>query len=815
MKNKLIIACIILLCSLKTIEVKAQYLPVVYNYTYEGITSINQTISISNSGDVLAIGQKGNQAICIWLDRNGKTIFSKEFPKTLFSSISKIIPISEKKVLLVGRCEPLKRAENKASGKAIVLCSDGGVEKEFFIGNDKTNITDGTRLSNDDFLFWGDQQVDGGSSVGYISRYSSGGDFVFEFASKEGLVCSFAKENDKVSYITAVFNGYHGEGTEIVKLDGKGSPMFITPILDKSFVVEECILSDGYTYVAGNGSTYGGSVIKIRPEGDIVYQKQIIDGTANTTLNKLLVNQDGNLLVGGSDSANAIFCVLRQDGTSLQKMIFPGSLSAIASNKINGDIAVTLYNNVNKRGVIVKLSSDGKKLYEKSLVAKYSQIRIDPNGDILLGSVESGRISMLSAFGELLFDRYIDNSNLVSYSDMFMANNGEVILTNGVNNITKLAHGIYIDDVKITKPTNGFATAVFTVSLSGYAFSEEGAPVSVSVDYKTKFGTANSTDHYNDVSGTLSFVSNGSSEGRYMNRQTIEVPIKSNNFIEGEKQFTLELSNVEGSYIIKNSGLGTIEDQQCIVKMIATEDGVEGEKNIKYELGLFKSNGVELVNKTGSDIVVDGKYGKGTADNLDYNYTKSPRLKIANNSHSGAAEIETLEDTRYESLKTLYVNFDKIHAMSDTKVLFPSDVLICEGKIYDQPAYVSISSLGTQNQLNNTVTGFANVSLHRAKDGAVQTNNTGSDVIVEVGIDSTSTAVKGVDFAFVNAHDLKIAGDGKQGSLNLNAIVLYNPDNRDDKELVVNLKSVNQIPDAGAISISKDEKQSVTLIKTK
>ncbi len=813
MKKGLIIACFILLWAFGPIKVNAQYLPVVYNSKYSDMTSIVNTVSIPNSGDVFAVGAKGDKEVCMWLDREGTVIFSKEFSESFFSSINNIIPIDNKRVLLVGNSIPTKRSEHKASGKAIVLYSDGGIEQEFYIGDEKTSITDGVILSNNDYLFWGNQQIGEDSHAGYICRYDSKGQLIYKFTSDVGTICSWAKENEGVSHVTAVFNGGEKSGASVVKLDINGSPKFITTIPDKSFVIEECILSNEYTFISGKGDLYGGSILKLRPEGDIVYQKQIIENGVSTSLSKLLITEKGNLLIGGGDGTNAIFHVLRQDGTSLSKTILPGTLSAIASNPKSGDIAVTLYDEVNKRGTIVKLTNDGKKLYEKPLVSKYSQMKIDPNGDVVLGSIESGRISMLSSFGELLFDRYIDENNTVKYSDIYMANSGEVILTDGVSNITKLAHGIYIDDVVITKPIDGFATAVFTVTLSGYSFSDEGAPISVSVDYKTVGKTANSLNNFNDVSGTLSFIPSSIGGDKYMSRQIVEVPIKSNDYLEGEKQFEIELSGVQQSYIIKDNGVGVIEDQQCLVKMINTIDGIEGEKDIQYELGLFKSNGVKLVNKTNSDIVVDGEYGEGTADNLDYNYTNPPRLKIANDSHSGTVNIPTIEDTRYEVVKSLYVNFDKIHSMSDTKVSFPSAVLICEGKIYDQPAYVSIMPLGDQSMLNNTVSGFSKITLHRAKDGVVQTNNSGADIIIAVEIDSTSSAKKGVDFALVNSHNLKIIGNGKRTGVNLNGIVLFNPESIGDRELKINLKSINQIPLAGSIVICEDKKQSDLLIK--
>lgn len=63
----------------------------------------------------------------------------------------------------------------------------------------------------------------------------------------------------------------------------------------------------------------------------------------------------------------------------------------------------------------------------------------------------------------------------------------------------KLGHGIYVSDVKINKPVNGYTTAVFTVTLTGYPVTNQGAPIPVRVEYFTKDGTANQVDNYTSV----------------------------------------------------------------------------------------------------------------------------------------------------------------------------------------------------------------------------------------------------------------------------------------------------------------------------
>lgn len=816
MKNLYTLSCILLIGFLISAqEVAAQYLPVVYNNTYgEGI-QITETCILDESGQVVAIGKKNNNAICLWLDREGKVLLSKTFKPNTFSKINKVLPYNSNSVLLLGCAGTGKSKSGKGSGRAMLLTSSGAIEKDFYIGNTDTDITNGTVAKDGSFIFSGSKRNANQVREGYVCKINPDGTLIYEFSSNNGSSCDWFDVNEGSSAIIAVFNGEKtANGSSVVKLDKNGSPIFITPISDKSFRIEKCITAlDGFITLAGYGEQSGGSVIKIRPEGDIVFMKQIVSPSAQTKLNQLRLISKGNILVGGNDERNAIFQVLRPDGTDLIKTIHSGVVSGIASNSSNGEVVVALYDDKKKRGQVIKLTNEGRKLYERNVSSKYSKIVINSNGDVLMGCPEEGRLSMISNFGEILFDRYIDEGNIYPYNDIQISRSGEIIFVDKKNRIAKLAHGIYIDDVVVNKPINGYTTAIFTVSLSGYSFSEEGAPIPVSVNYKTKELTANAQNNFTPVSGTLSFVPANDGSEKYMSKQIIEVPVKANDLLEGRRTFAIELDNVKYSYIIKKEGIATIEDQPGIIRMISSEDGIEGKKDVTYQLGIFKTNGERLINATGADVVIDGRYDEGTADELDFNMSKKPRLKITQSSHSGILNIETLEDTRYESEKTIILNFDNILAMSDTQISFPSSNLICEGRVFDQPAIIAISSLGDQSRLNNTVSNFFKISLLRAKDGALQTNNSGADIVITTNIDATSTAKNGVDFALVNAHDLRIWGDGKRSAVNLNGLVLFNPEAQQNKTLKINLKSVNKIPGAGPLSIAIDKKQSSLEIK--
>ena len=190
--------------------------------------------------------------------------------------------------------------------------------------------------------------------------------------------------------------------------------------------------------------------------------------------------------------------------------------------------------------------------------------------------------------------------------------------------------------LQVNKPIMGNTTATFTVTLSGYAFTPEGAPLPVTVDYKTRPVTASEGVNYDPVAGTLSFVPSTDGSDRYLNKFSVEVPINANDLLEGSRTFNLDLANVTNSYLIRASSQALIKDQPALVKMVATKPGLEGQQDIVYELGIFKTNGTPLTNATHANIVIDGTYGKGTADKLDFDMGRFPRLVIKPDMHSAS-----------------------------------------------------------------------------------------------------------------------------------------------------------------------------------
>ncbi|MCC8152849.1 MAG: hypothetical protein LIP01_00700 [Tannerellaceae bacterium] len=767
------------------------------------------------NGEMILVGIEDGKSLVTWLDRNGDVRSSTVIPNN-FSFVGGIFPISKDRILIVGQTDTSKNkkvANNQ--GRALIVSPSGDILVDVLAGEENSAFTNGTVLKDGNLLLGGYEVTTDGRKNGMVMKMDTDGKVIYRYIASQGAICTDVNVlGSETEYLHVAFSAENSdEYSSVVRLDNKGKAFFITDLPDAGYKINKMLTaSDGSIFLIGGSNAAGGTTIKISTEGDIIFNKVIVPAAPGASVDFISVADNSNILVGGSGGNRGQYTLLRNDGTVLATYIVNGEVTAVNMNKRTGESVITTFDKSTNFGYIVGLNSDGKKVFDKQASSHFDKIRIDNNG-IFLAGASTGRVCLISPFGETWFDRYIIENRAESFNSVHFTSNGEIIFMGAPNRLIKMAHGLYVSNVKINKPVNGLTPASFTITLSGYATNDQGAPVPVYVNYQTKDNTAKQGLHYEPVNGSLSFVPSNDGANRYMVKQEVEVPVKANDLVEGQKMFELVLSDVKESYIITESGVGSIEDQEVLIKMIASEDGIEGEKDVVYELGLFKTNGEPLVNATGTNIWIDGSYGKGTADALDFDMGIIPRVTIADGQKSGKFNVKTLSDTRFELPKTVVVDFDRIHAIDGVNVRFESSLLSCSGIIIDQPAIVSIQSLGDHGRMNNIVSGFFTISLLRASDGALLTNDTGSDIQLNIAVAPETTADEGKDFVLTNMHDLRIWGDGNRSAVNLNGIVLYNKDVAADKRLMVNIESVTAPEGAPELSISVNGKQAGFTIK--
>lgn len=801
-----------LLCS----NAVAQYMPIVYdnpspNSDFE-IVAIESEFS---NGDIVIGVNDGRQTSISWLNKDGISISTQEFEPSVVNNINKIVALDQDRALVVGDCRVDKG--NKAErgqfrGVAMVISKGGEVLRRVEIGS---TLSHAVILADGTMLLGGQNITIDGQSRGFLAKVATSNGVIYEYLATHGSVCSDLIVSQGVyDSVLAVFSGEDGHGGFVVDLDETGKPNYVTRFSDDSFVAEKMLLTkDQGVLVVGQGVKSGGTVIKLRKEGDIVFQKAIVPSSASTRLPFLELSEDGQILVGGNDIENAYFALLRSDGTQLTSSVDKGSVSDLTMVNKSGESAISIYDDKTQRGKIIKLSREGYKIFERPTATVYNDLRFNYVGDILMVSASSGRISQLSSIGEPLFDRYVTKNTPETFKQAMLPTNGSVILVGQKGRLVKLAHGVYISDITVQKPIHGTTNAVFTIRLSGFSFTKEGNPIPVSVKYATADGTAIASRNFDPVEETISFTPSLDGAQQYLSKHVVKVPVVSNNMLEGDRIFTLNLFDATNSYIIRGESEAIIKDQPAVVKLNYVTHGVEGGENIVYELGLYKTNGKALVNDTGVDIVIDGVYGKSTADELDYEKSFTPRVIIAPLRHSGIFSVIPIEDTRYESTKDVVIEFNKIYAMSDTDIQFVNVKLIATGELKDQPAIVSVKSLSNMGRPESTVLGLFKVSLLRARDGALSTNNSGGDIILDLSTDIRSSAISGVDYIFTNLKNARIWGDGTASSVNINGVILNTGVKDQDKTVGIEIKGVKAGDDAPPIKLDPAANKAIFEIK--
>lgn len=783
---------------------KAQMMPIVYDRTYGDDIMYQHTCPVSQ-GEVALVGNSDRQTTVTWLKRNGEVLFSQSLSQK-FNVVNNVYHIGGRKLLIIGQSQhwTSRKTQKNICGRAVIMDNTGAVLNDIYIDGDGCELFCGGQLKDGNLILGGYEQNAAGARLGMLAKVGTTGQVIYKYVSEESGPCiGFEVLGSMTEYVHAAFTSVENTVSSVVSLNSKGKVVFVTKFPDGGLAINKMITTqDDFLFLIGNSDTAGGRIIKIRPEGDIVFNKEIVPSSSNATIDYLFMTNQGNLLVGGNGGdGKSYYSLLRNDGTELQKYIVAGSISGMGINPVTGESVVSSFDNERMRGTITGLSKDGRQIYQKSTDGNFDAIHITSNGIFLAESL-SGRLCMLSPTGESLFDRYATEGGKTSFEDILFVSNGDILFKGLKNRLVKLSHGIYVSDVKVSKPVDGFITALFSVTLTGYPTSEQGAPMPVHVEYFTKDGTANQKENYNPVKGSLSFIPSGDGAGRYMIKQDVEVPIKTNNLFEGRKMFELNLANVDQSYLVKPVGVATIEDQEALVKLIDTQNGLEGERDVVYELGIFKTNGQKLINATGSDIIVEGSYGKGTADKLDFDMGIAPRLLVGKGATSGKFNVKTLVDERFELPKTVVVDFNKILTINDVSIGFEGSLLSCRGLIIDQPATIGITSLGDHGRMSNLVSGFFKLSLLRASDGVLLTNATGGDIGITCSVLPQTTAEEGKDFVLTNIHNIRILGDGDRSAVNLDGIVLFNRESTGSKRIAIGVDSISRPSNTPDIIVS-------------
>ena len=304
------------------LQVKAQYMPVVFDKVYGDKNQIQLVCPLP--GDEIAIvGKEGQKYNLTWIEREGNVVFSLSLMG--FTVVNEIVELDNNRVLVVGQStmQYVKGKKGKITlcGRVVVIERNGRIVTDIYAGDQGSNFLKGMLLRSGSFVVSGSEPKGADGRQGILLKLDPTGSVVYQYKNAGGGYCDqFAVMGNSIEYICAAFSaGKDKEQALVVRLDDKGKPYYMTTIPAKQFVVTglNANINDGSVLVIGNSPADGGIIYKIRPEGDIVFAKNMIPANQGIAmLDHLQVARNGNILVGGSGS-QGYYALLRNDGTAL------------------------------------------------------------------------------------------------------------------------------------------------------------------------------------------------------------------------------------------------------------------------------------------------------------------------------------------------------------------------------------------------------------------------------------------------------------------------------------------------------------------
>jgi len=413
-----------LLSVVTCLQVKAQYMPVVFDKVYGDKNQI-QLVCPLPGDEVALVGKEGQKYNLTWVEREGGVIFS--LPLTGFTAVNEIVELDNSRVLVVGQSSVpnVKGKKDKITlcGRIVVINRGGRIVSDIYAGDQGSNFLKGMLLRSGAFVVSGSEPKGADGRQGILLKLDPTGSVVYQYKNAGGGYCDqFAVMGNSIEYICAAFSaGKDKEQALVVRLDDKGKPYYMTTIPAKQFVVTglNANINDGSVLVIGNSPTDGGIIYKIRPEGDIVFAKNMIPANQGAAmLDHLQVARNGNILVGGSGS-QGYYALLRNDGTALYSGTSKGNVRGIGMNPATGESVVTTYDMSGRRGTFIRIHPTGKVEFERSLDGNFDKMKVTNSGEILLLSSSEGRVCMFSSTGEKEFDRYVTDNKPTAYRQAY------------------------------------------------------------------------------------------------------------------------------------------------------------------------------------------------------------------------------------------------------------------------------------------------------------------------------------------------------------------------------------------------------------
>ncbi|TXI91385.1 MAG: hypothetical protein E6Q33_10415 [Neisseriales bacterium] len=788
-----------------------QEMPSVFNKSLAGDDNQLKKIESLANGELIVIGGGASKSYFARLNADGKIIFEKKNDKDAAISYNDMVVMSNGSALVVG-------GGNKAEGAGRISLFDNKgvlVFDKVFGKNSGGYFTKVKQDHAGNFIAVG---IDGSSpSRSRITKIGLKGDIIFDKIFREGTVFNDLIIEDDDSFIGIGGDAGDSRGNGLlIKLSSNGDKVYeINSGKGGCSYTSGFLMDDGSLLVIGGGRYGTGNqcrATRVRVDGQVIFDKTY--STVDSWFSAMAIDNQGQIILSAEEFDRGRILKLRPDGTIVFNKETASPIVDLKVNAVNQVIAVGSKENAYE---LFKLSPEGKVIFDiPSSSVALKKIMMAEDGKIYAIADRFCRILKFDdANGDLLFDKdYGKIGSDASFASITNLPSGEVVAIGGGkgdgSRITKISHGASINDITVMEPIGGTNIAKITVSLTGFLL-ENGVRKPVTISYKSLFNNKVDNNDITPIDGVLSFIPSDYAQGQSIEK-TIELPVHSDQLFEGTEKVSIEISDAKNTHISKAIGVVTIEDAEASIRFVSGSDAVEG-KFLGYTVGLFKSDGTALINKTGSPIKISYRFGPGSAApgvDFDANTTKK-QLVINDGESTGSISIKTIEDSFYRDPQSVQLVLYDLNYAKNSVVGFWGNAKILSATQYinDIGAEVQISKISDHSITGESASMFK-VSLVKASDGSNVTNCSGGNIRVKFVVDSASTAVLGKNF-FIG-EDVFIMGNCSDREADVK--VVFNPYSKitTNGSIILNIVSVSGPPSSGPLNISSKKKATALLL---
>ena len=790
-----------------------QDMPHVFNKSLAGYDNQLKKVESLDNGDLLIIGGGSSKSYFAKLSSDGKILFEKKDGKDAALYYNDMLITPTGSILVVGG-----GTKTDGAGRIILFDNKGEVIFDKILGKNTGGYF--TKAKQDhlgNFIAVG---MDGGSPArSRIIKLNGKGEILFDKLCKENTIFYdlIIDEDADIIAIGGDMGDSRGQGA-LIKLTAEGDKVYEIASGNGGCSYTQAALMDDGSLLAVGGGIYGTGnpcrATRVRVDGQIIFDKTY--SVVDSRFSSMVIDDQGQIFLSTEEFDRGRVLKLRPDGT----IIFnKETTSPIVDLKVNYAGQIVAIGAKENSSELIKLSSEGKVIFNiPSTGASLGTLLLSEDGKIYAVSDKSCRILKFEGLnGDLIFDKEYGkiaaNASFIAIKNL---PSGEIVAIGGGkedgNRITKISHGAAINDITVHEPITGSSLARITVSLTGFLL-ENGVRKPVTISYKTLFNNKVDKHDITPVDGVLSFVPDDFSQGEAIVR-TIELPINSDQLLEGSEKVLIEISNATNTYISKAHGVVTIEDSEAVIRFVSGSDAIEGNP-LGYTIGLFKLDGSILKNKTGLPIKVNYKFGFGSAvHNIDFIASTKKPLLIDNEESTGSLSVKTIENALYKDTQSVQLVLFEVICPQVTIVEFlgKARTLSTSQYINDIGAEIQISKISDHNRTGENVSSMFKISLAKVSNGTTVTNCSGGDIKVQFSVDSSSTAVLNKDFVIMSSAGISIAGGCGGREADIKVVCIPDKTANANTSIVLNITKVTAPSSAGPLSISAKKTASALLL---